>query len=454
MTLREKVMRIMEYILRNVYLNWYNLRLPDGSKVNDVVLFSTLSAILGKNILLVGDFGLGKTTLAEALNCLIFRIPKETSEASKLTGQPQQTQEKVVGRPHLAELLRGREETIWSLFAIMYPGIKIVDEISRFPAEIQNMLIHQIDRGEFQYLNRMIIYPKGGKIGLGKPPFIATTNPEDVGKYEISRAILDRFHICVEILPPIGLWDFIDRIRGKSSVLGNRELHKKSLEVLLDNNKTEEERWAEFKKIREEYGDYLKSNDIPFLTDDDIREIRKKIEEVEIEQEVRVFLMALLDEINMYPKYLRPPTANIRETPAGVVQANIGPRAYIFSAIDFVKGLAFLLGKNYVDDIAFLDVVLPYVFIHRVLLSRKMDQKAYQEIIKRINPEELCMRRIIEEAIINEFKRRFYNKKDFYLNVYSALESGDLSRAKNLLRNYSGTEPGLRALRVKLLREV
>lgn len=448
--MRKKVIDIMSYILGNIYLNWYNLELPGKIRINDAVLYSVLSAILGKNILAIGDFGLGKTTLAESLNSLIYRIPLETSKASKLTGHSQLTEEKTTGRPHLGELLtKGEEKVRWSLFVLVYPAIKIVDELSRLPPKTQNILIHQVDRAEFSYLDKTIFFSDEK---LGKPPFVATTNPEDVSISPISRAILDRFHISIEVQPPLGLWKFIDDTRKRSLDLKNPKLHKESLDVLLDEKTEVKEKWKEFNRIREEYGEYLSSKEIPYLTDDDILKIREDISKIQMNQVAEIFLVAFLDEINAYLKYIKEPSANLKESPAGTSLVNLGPRTY-FSTIDFVKGLAFILGKEKVEDESLILHVLPYVLMHRLLLSGKIDNKTYKEVITRYPLHELTMRKIVYSAILEKFVERFNNRRRFYIEVYSALLDGRLSDVKSLLKNYGGTEPGLMALRNKVLRE-
>ena len=49
--------------------------------------------------------------------------------ASEVGGHPEQTEEKIVGRPDLGKLNQGQEEVVWSSF-VQLP-VKIVDEINK-----------------------------------------------------------------------------------------------------------------------------------------------------------------------------------------------------------------------------------------------------------------------------------------------------------------------------------
>ena len=72
-----------------------------------------------------------------------------------MSGHPEQTEEKIVGRPNLGALNRGDEEVVWSAFSVL--PVKVVDEINRLPETKQSLILNGVDRGNWTYLNQVQI---------------------------------------------------------------------------------------------------------------------------------------------------------------------------------------------------------------------------------------------------------------------------------------------------------
>ncbi len=127
---QRKVQDVYRFISENLYFNRPDIEIK-GERYNSALLFGILTAIYGGKELIIGEPGLGKTTSAEYIGCLIYRYPLGTIWGGEISGHPEQTEEKIVGRPHLGELNRGNEVVVWSNF-VQIP-VKIVDEINRLP---------------------------------------------------------------------------------------------------------------------------------------------------------------------------------------------------------------------------------------------------------------------------------------------------------------------------------
>ncbi|HVO83939.1 MAG TPA: hypothetical protein VMU60_05895, partial [Syntrophobacteria bacterium] len=127
-THRQTVRGLYDFIQSHLYFNRPDLRL-DGAAYNSSLLLNLLTAVLGGKSLIIGEPGLGKTTAAEYVGALFYRLPAGTLWASEVSGHPEQTEEKIIGRPDLGKLNQGQEEVVWSNF-VQLP-VKIVDEINR-----------------------------------------------------------------------------------------------------------------------------------------------------------------------------------------------------------------------------------------------------------------------------------------------------------------------------------
>lgn len=145
----------------------------------------------GRNVLLEGPVGVGKTHLALAvtreLGAPIFRVDGDSRYSEqKLTGwfDPPTvikngfTQEAFMPGPLVDAMKQG--------------GVLFINELNRLPEGVQNVLLPAIDE-------RMIVVPRLGEIRAA-PGFlvIATQNPKEfVATSHLSEAILDRFELVV-----------------------------------------------------------------------------------------------------------------------------------------------------------------------------------------------------------------------------------------------------------------
>src|SRR5262245_40889193 len=151
---RSKVRDIYQFIGEHLYFGRPDLEVQ-GEAMNATLLLSLLTALLGGKALIIGEPGLGKTTAAEYVCALIYGLPLGVIWSSVVAGHPEQTEEKIIGRPNLGKLNQGEEVVVWSYFARL--PVKIVDEINRLPETKQSLILDGVERGKWEYLSQGLI---------------------------------------------------------------------------------------------------------------------------------------------------------------------------------------------------------------------------------------------------------------------------------------------------------
>ena len=140
-----------------------------------------------------------------------------------MSGHPEQTEEKIVGRPNLGKLNQGEEVVVWSTFARL--PVKIVDEINRLPETKQSLILDGLERGKWEYLNQ----------GLINDEFclFATANYQDQGTNTLVPPLLDRFDVVVESKHPgANIACLIGQSVGRDTLLRHPESEGAFLETL------------------------------------------------------------------------------------------------------------------------------------------------------------------------------------------------------------------------------
>ena len=286
-TYRNTVREIYDFIQSHLYFNRPDFQVGTDS-FNSTLLFSLLTALIGGKALVIGEPGLGKTTATEYVGSLLYQLPVGNIWASEVSGHPEQTEEKIIGRPDLGKLNQGEEEVVWSHF-VQLP-VKIVDEINRLPETKQSMILDGVDRGNWEYLNEMILNDEYC--------LFATANYQDQGTNTIIAPLLDRFDVMVESRYPGPSFGFlISQRQEKEELLRHPELERKLQEVLT-KRLAREEKETQIAAISEEFAAHLQDSlELITLNAPSRRKARQQISAIGLDRDANAYTRMLLAEL-------------------------------------------------------------------------------------------------------------------------------------------------------------
>lgn len=233
--------------------------LPTDEAYNSTLLFSLLVGLTNNgSLLLVGPPGCGKTTTSEYVGHFVHNIPLDDILIGEIQGHPEQTEEKMVARFNLANLMKdGIEKVVPRKF--FETSVKIIDEFTRLPPKGWSILTRILDTGIATYGDEVLHCAPG--------PLYATSNFKDDGNYTMTPSTKDRFDLAVMVAEPNASdFEFIAS-RGDTKLGHNIE---KLLEIP-----------AELK-----------------LEQKDRNQIQKEISEVKFDQEAINFMSYVIAHIN------------------------------------------------------------------------------------------------------------------------------------------------------------
>lgn len=320
-----------------------------GKKFHKNLVLMTLSFLLNKNHLLMGEPGWGKTTGAKILSAQFTGVPYCSFDALEIRGNPQKYEEKIVGRPDYGQLNQGREAVVWQgTFGL---PVLIVDEGNRLPLDSQDVILQGIDTGRWNYMNSSLYEGK-------KPTFI--TMNERTGNHEngFLPALKDRLDIVTEqgFYTTMDTFDYDDARRAVETELCNAEFTTALLQALSKS-----------------YGDYkaaLSKREIEgHLTAQEKQAAQEQIRGLELDNDGMLFLQAFMAEINYSNQYgskrvsdpISPDSHD--KGYAGVhVSHSFSPRSAMATEA-YAKALAWFLNESpTIDHVRF---VLPHIFAHK-----------------------------------------------------------------------------------------
>ncbi len=401
MNLKDKVRDIHEFVQGSYYLSDNNL-----GDYNDVILYTVLTALKNGKQMIVGNYGTGKTTTAEAVSSIVYGYPVEVLQFCKLNGQPFLTEEKIFGRPNLAELQKGREKVEWSNFS-KFKGPKICDELNRMHEGAQNVLLDSIDRGIFRYLNETINQPQ--------VPFYATVNYPDSGNTPIIPPLSDRFDISVEVSPVVGKTVYFDQARKNKEILSDPIMTSEIMKALHNGEDTG--------SYREKFRNKLEQSGIPVFSDEEITDCARKINDVKLDSEADMFVNVFFGEANAITKVSGEiPTVHYENVLVGRIKNNLSGR-WVQSTSGYAKAMTYSSGEETsgIDDVKqAITVTLP----HRVIFDEKYRNN---------NPKEPffegSQQKWLSQQIVADFLTEFHEKKEDYKAFISALmDNGDMKK--------------------------
>ena len=435
--LRPKIAGMYSAIGKDFYLN-RNDFLVSGQSFNSTLLLGVLTELNRGKLLLFGEYGGGKTTVAEYLNSAFYGMPLELVRKAVLRADPQKTEEKIVGRPDYGKLHGQEEAVVWQHFVLL-PG-KIIDEFNRLPEPNQSMLLNGVDRGEWSYLNDAVF--------TGREALFATCNYADRGNGDLIEPMLDRFDVSAESkFPGVTNAFAIAQNYGSEndSRLKNPDLYKKAL-AILNSKKPYEEIRTELGVIAANQMDHMKSNGLPVIMPDELSQIEKEIYGLKFDKDAEIYTLFLISELNVSAKYgqkrSNDPLNKSDGKYLGLAFTGSGSRRADKSIVRYAKSLAWLTGQDRVtlDHVA---TIAPYVLWHRIKFSDEA-RSAFKDD-QREDPLELHITKNLLQEGTSEFpgvKKRFMESRVHYEDLLFRHAKGDDEGALRLARQYSADGKG------------
>jgi len=435
--LQDKVKGLYDRIGSEFYLCRDDFE-ASGERYNSALLMGTLTELNKGNILLFGEYGGGKTTSAEYLQSVFNGLPLDLVKRVAIRGNPQLTEEKMVGRPHYGKMHKGEEDVVWQHFVQIGP--KIFDEFNRMPESNQTVVLNGVDRGEWNYLNDFI--------STGPQPFFATCNYADRGNNGLIPPILDRFDVAVESRFP-GVANVLhiaqDYHNDKDKILSDPELTRKALGV-LNSGKPQVEVQKELEVIVHEHEKSLMTKDFPVLSREDKERIEQEVRTVPFDKDAEQYFAFLVAEMNTSPKYGQKRSIDPATTENGLyLQASFvgsGSRREEKSIVRYAKSLAWLQDQDEVN-LDHVTQVAPYVLWHRVRWTPET-QNTFKDN-DRNDPLDLHITKNLLGDGTNELpgvKKRFGESQENYQRVIDLAGHDKMDEALREAKEYSADGRG------------
>jgi hypothetical protein len=368
-------MEIYRFIGDHLYFNRPDIEIK-GERFNSAILLSVLTALQKGKELIIGEPGLGKTTSAEFVSSLVYQIPLGAIWGSEVSGHPEQTEEKIIGRPDLGKLNRGEEDVVWTNFSQI--PVKIVDEINRLPETKQSMILDGVDRGNWEYLNEMIINEEYC--------LFATANYQDGGTSTIIAPLMDRFDVMVESrYPGANLSFLIGKTKAKDRIL-RHPVYERELHRILKSKISYLKKSAKMEEVCEAFGAHVReAGGVNTLARGDREKIRADMEGLEMDLDASAFTRMLLAECSFCERYGQKRVLEVCEEGCHYTGylcheiKNCASNRLPTSIKQYARALAWLLEDSKID-IEHVKTILPYTLAHRVqwkegVLSQKERSK-------------------------------------------------------------------------------
>jgi hypothetical protein len=412
---RVKARQIYEFIQENLYFNQPDLTIKDEA-FNSALLLSLLVGLSQGKALIIGEPGLGKTTSVEYVGTLLHRIPLGTIWRAEVSGHPEQTEEKIIGRPDLGKLNLGEEFVIWSHFTLL--PIKIVDEINRLPETKQSMILNSVDRGNWEYLNDAVINEEYC--------LFATANYQDQGTNTIIAPLMDRFDVMVESRHPGANLAGLLGTNGNPETLLRNEALEADFQSVLSERIPYQERLKKLGTLSDQFGEYLSTQlHIPSLSFEERQLIYEQIGRIPFDVDFEAFLRMVIAEFSFCHHYGQKRSGEVCGDGChftgylcGAVKNCISNR-FPKSARNLSRTLAWLLGDETVG-LQHLEAVLPFTLAHRNVWKDQNIAESEEEY--RNDPVEIHLAKKAVQQIMRRYREQSHRVKQALSAAYSISE--------------------------------
>ena len=278
---------VYSWIRDNLYRTHEDFRFR-GRRFNGALLFSIFAFILRENVLLLGEYGAGKTTVAEVLGSLLAGFPLSAIVQAEVRASPDITEEKIIARVDIGKLNQGIEKVVWAAF--VKSPVHIVDELPRMPEIRQSLLLEGIRTGVWTYLGQLL--------RTGRTSLFSTANWEEFGggSFDLSPALRDRFAVAVEAGypgPSTALEITHFRTEERARKLGLDYAASDAMHLLATPYDPDalEAFSAEFKANLGQRG-------IPTLSREELQTAEQEISGMPVTDEANLFLQVMISSLN------------------------------------------------------------------------------------------------------------------------------------------------------------
>ncbi|MBW2058267.1 MAG: hypothetical protein JRH07_10950 [Deltaproteobacteria bacterium] len=398
---QKRVKEIYRFLEENLYFNRPDMEIK-GERFNTSLLFGLLTALGRGKELIIGEPGVGKTTSAEFIGSLVYQIPVGVIWSSEVSGHPEQTEEKIIGRPDLGKLNKGIEEVVWSHFSQI--PVKIVDEINRLPETKQSMILDGVDRGNWEYLNEMIINEEYC--------LFATANYQDQGTNTIIPPMIDRFDILVESRHPgPNVSYLVAECWDKENILRHPELER-DFEEVLNRKIPYHTKLSEVEAVSNRFGEFLESRvGLKLLSQEERRLILSQVRGLDFSTDASAFTRMTLAELSFC--YYHGQKRSVENCVEGCHYSgyfcheikNCASNRLPMSIRSYSQILAWFLEDREVG-IEHVKVVIPYTLAHRI--RWRDEYLARMEKSRRNDPFML----FLAKGAVKEMLRRYDEQGD------------------------------------------
>jgi hypothetical protein len=402
---QKQVRELYQFMGEHFYFNRPDIEIK-GERYNSAILFGLLTGLRKGKELIIGEPGLGKTTSAEFICSLIYQFPLGVIWGSEVSGHPEQTEEKIVGRPDLGKLNRGQEGVVWTNFAQM--PVKIVDEINRLPETKQSMILDGVDRGNWEYLNEMIVNDEYC--------LFATANYQDGGTNTIIAPLVDRFDVMVESRHPGPNLSFLIGKGERKDHLLRHPKYEKDLHRLLKSKTSYENKIEKVEEICNAFGDFVyETLGVKPLQRADRERIRTEMERLTLDLDASAFSRMLLAELSFCERYGQKRTVEHCEDGCHYTGylcheiKNCASNRLPTSIKQYAQGLAWLL-QDPETDIEHVKSVGPYALAHRI--QWKDEVLSQKERAKRDDPAPIFLAKEAVKAVLQRYREQSEHLKD------------------------------------------
>lgn len=391
---RDKAAGIYSYIGENLYFNRPDLRLG-GKGYNSALLFALLTGLTGGNELIIGEPGLGKTSSAEYVASILYQLPLEVVWSAEVHGHPEQTEEKIVGRPDLGRLNKGEEKTIWSYFTQL--SVKIVDEINRLPETKQSSILDGVDRGNWKYLNEMVM--------VEDQCLYATANYQDRGTNELLPPMCDRLDVVVESKHPGANRAMKIALKGKEGLRSPQDAAR--FEKILGSKVPYGKKLPEMERASAAFGKHLSGMGLEPISKEERKEAKEEMKGVAFDMDASGFTRTLVSELSFCLIYGQKRTNETCKEGCPFSEylchrvRNCASNRLPVSISRYARALAWFLGEDKVT-VEHVKVIAPHAMAHRV---RWRDEfVSAHETDRRMDPLQIHLARVAVEEVLNRYR--------------------------------------------------